>query len=90
MDFIKINNRNQIQFFNLEIQVSEENPVRFLDVFPEKLDLNLLGFVVNQLKNEVRPAYKAKLFLKIYLYGYLNGIKSCRRLEKECIGNYNG
>ena len=67
MDFIKINNRNQIQFFNLEIQVSEENPVRFLDVFPEKLDLNLLGFVVNQLKSEGRLTYESNLFLKIYL-----------------------
>jgi len=43
--------------------------------------------VVNQLKTEGRPAYESKLFLKIYLYGYLNGIRSSRRLEKECIRN---
>ena len=87
MDFIKGNNRDQIQFSSLEMQVSDENPVRFVDVFVEKLDLNQLGFVVNQLKSEGRPAYESKLLLKIYLYGYLNSIRSSRRLEKECIRN---
>ena len=56
MDFIKCNNRDQIQFSSLEVQVNDENPVRFVDVFVEKLDLNQLGFVVNQLKSEGRPA----------------------------------
>ena len=87
MDFIKGNNRDQIQFSSLEMQVNDENPVRFVDVFVEKLDLNQLGFVVNQLKSEGRPAYESKLLLKIYLYGYLNSIRSSRRLEKECIRN---
>ena len=90
MDFIKGNNRDQIHFSSLEMQVSDENTVRFVDVFVEKSDLNHLGFVVNQLKSEGRLTYESNLFLKIYLYGYLNGIRSCRRLEKECIGNYNG
>jgi len=87
MDFIKGNNRDQMTFSNLEMQIEQDNPVRFVDAFGEHLDLSQLGFVVNQLKTEGRPAYESKLFLKIYLYGYLNGIRSSRRLEKECIRN---
>ena len=42
-----------------------------------------LGFMVGALKTEGRPVFESKLFLNIYLYGYLNGIRSSRRLEKE-------
>nr|WP_248846095.1 transposase [Flavobacterium fryxellicola] len=35
----------------------------------------------------MRPSFDTKLFLKIYLYGYLNGLRSSRKLEKECIRN---
>ena len=87
MDFIKGNNRDQLVFSTLEIQIEQDNPVRFVDAFVEHLDLRLLGLVLNQLKIEVRPAFESKVFLKIYLYGYLNGIRSSRRLEKECIRN---
>ena len=51
------------------------------------IDLCQLGFMVSALKTEGRLAFESKLFLKIYLYGYLNGIRSSRRLEKECIRN---
>jgi len=46
-----------------------------------------LGFVVNEIKTEGRPAFNPKVFLKIYLYGYLNGLRSSRKLEKECKRN---
>ena len=36
---------------------------------------------------EGRPSYNSKVFLKLYLYGYLNGIRSSRRLERECMRN---
>ena len=58
-----------------------------MDASIEHLELNHLGFVVKKLKTESRPAFESKLFLKIYLYGYLNGIRSSRRLEKEFIRN---
>ena len=53
----------------------------------DHLDLSQLGFVVSALKTEGRPAFGSKLFLKIYLYGYLNGIRSSRSLEKEYVRN---
>jgi len=87
MEFIKGNNRDQLVFSTLEMQIEAENPVRFIDTFVEHLDLHQLGFVLKTLKTEGRPGFESKLFLKIYLYGYLNGIRSSRRLEKECIRN---
>ena len=49
----------------------------------EHLDLDLFGLVLSALKTEGHLAFESKLFLKIYLYGYLNGIRCSRRLEKE-------
>jgi len=39
------------------------------------------------LKTEGRPAFNPKVFLKLYFYGYLNGLRSSRKLEKEPIRN---
>jgi transposase len=58
-----------------------------LDAFVEKLELTQLHFVVKEIKEEGRPAYNLKLFLKLYIYGYLNGVRSSRRLENECKRN---
>src|SRR5690606_1447206 len=46
-----------------------------------------LGFEVQTLKNEGRPSFDTKVFLKLYLYGYLNGLRSSRKLERECVRN---
>ena len=53
--------------YNLDDQIEKENTVRFDDAFVDKLELNQLGFVVNEIKSEVRPAFNPKAFLKIYL-----------------------
>lgn len=87
MNHILGKNRQQINFTSLEDFISPENPVRFVDAFVDKLDLEKLNFKVMVMKTEGRPAFESKLFLKIYLYGYLNGIRSSRRFEKECMRN---
>ena len=69
MHFIKGNNRDQLVFSTLEMQIEQDNLVRFVDAFVEHLDLSQLGFVVSALKTEGRPAFESKLFLKIYLDG---------------------
>ena len=79
--------RNQMRFSSLEDSISRENPVRFVEAFVEALDLGSLGFTVQTLKAEGRPSFDTKIFLKLYLYGYLNGLRSSRKLEKECIRN---
>jgi transposase len=75
--------RHQLQVSSLEDTISQDNPIRFIDAFVNLIDLEKLGFTLRVLKTEGRPSFDTKVFLKIYLYGYLNGIRSSRRLEKE-------
>ena len=79
--------RNQMVFTSLEESISEDNPVRFIDAFVENIDLKALGFELRTQKTEGRPSFNTQIFLKIYLYGYLNGLRSSRKLEKESIRN---
>ncbi len=66
----------------LDDYITEENPIRVIDVFLDSLNLNNLGF--NTIPaNTGRPAYHPSTMLKLYVYGYLNRIQSSRRLERE-------
>ena len=87
MDYIKAGNRGQITMRCLEEQIAPDNPVRFIEAFVNKLDLAQLGYQVTAIKTEGRPPYHPNVFLKLYLYGYLNGIRSSRKLERECMRN---
>ena len=79
--------RQQLQISSLEDKIALDNPVRFIEAFVEYISLEALGFMVQTIKSEGRPSFDTKLFLKIYLYGYLNGLRSSRKLEKECVRN---
>src|SRR3989337_3991497 len=68
---------------SLEDYITEDNPVRVIDVFIDELDLGTLGFAGAVPEVTGRPAYHPATLLKIYLYGYLNRIQSSRRLERE-------
>src|ERR1700689_2112279 len=68
---------------SLKDYVSEENPVRVIEVFIDELDLAALGFAGVHPAATGRPAYHPSTLLKIYLYGYLNRLQSSRRLERE-------
>ena len=87
MQHIKEHNRWQMELTSLDTFIAHDNPVRVIDAFADQLELDKLGFVANQIKSEGRPSYQSKLFLKIYLYGYVNGIRSSRKLERECMRN---
>lgn len=63
--------------------VSADNPVRFIDAFVDGLDLERAGFERVQANRTGRPGYDPADLLKLYLYGYLNRIRSSRRLEAE-------
>jgi len=83
--FIQSTDRAQVTLFpeQLEDYVTDDNPVRVVDVFVDQLDLGQLGFAgVTPLKTG-RPAYHPAVLLKLYIYGYLNRIQSSRRLERE-------
>ena len=69
--------------WSLESMVSSESVVRVIDVFVDSLDLEGLGF---QIKGKIKngaPAYRASDLLKLYFYGYMNRVRSSRRLERE-------
>jgi transposase len=76
-----------LNFLSLEDSIEEQNPVRVIDAFVNAIDLTQVGVETKTLKSEGRPPFKAEVFLKLYFYGYLNGIRSSRRLERECTRN---
>jgi len=63
--------------------IDETNPVRVIDVFVDALDLAEIGFEGVDPAATGRPAYHPSVFLKLYIYGYLNRVQSSRRLERE-------
>ena len=67
----------------LEDYVAPDNPVRFIDAFVEGLDLVEAGFADVEPKPTGRPGYAPGDLLKLYIYGYLNRVRSSRRLEAE-------
>ncbi len=83
MAFIKGKDRNSETVVSLEGSIASDNPVRLVDAFVNKLELDKMGLQTVP-KQEGRPAFSPALFLKLYLYGYLNRIRSSRRLEIEC------
>ena len=71
----------------LDDYVSENNPVRVVDVFVDELDLLSLGFDGVEPAATGRPGYHPGVLLKLYIYGYLNQVSSSRRLEREAQRN---
>ena len=67
--------------------VGADNPVRFIDAFVDQLDLAAAGFTRVAPKATGRPGYAPGDLLKLYIYGYLNRVRSSRRLEAECHRN---
>jgi transposase len=71
----------------LEDYVAADNPVRFLDAFVDSLDLAALGCQRATPNATGRPPYQPGDLLRLYLYGYLNRLRSSRRLEREAQRN---
>ena len=88
MQFIEGKNRTQSILFpeSLDQIVSPDNEVRLIDLFVESINLSDFKFIIKTTK-EGRPAYHPKDLLKLFVYGYLNHIRSSRQLEKECKRN---
>lgn len=83
--FIEGENRFQATLFPqaLDEYIAEDNPVRVIDAFVDQLDLKDLGFERAEPNEMGRPAYDPEVMLKIYVYGYMNRLKSTRVLEQE-------
>lgn len=66
----------------VEDYVAADNPVRAVDAFVEGLDLPSLGLSVRGMGALGSPEYDPRAMLKLYVYGYLNRLRSSRELEK--------
>jgi transposase len=67
--------------------VPEDAQVRYIDAFVDRLNLSALNFQRVTTKDTGRPPYHPADLLKLYLYGYLNRVRSSRRLEQETYRN---
>jgi transposase len=85
MEFINGEDREQSILFpdSLDSYIDKESAVRIIDAFIDSLDLFELGFARYEPNDTGRPAYDPRCMLKLYLYGYMNRIRSSRRLENE-------
>jgi transposase len=86
--FIIGTNRNQLPLFasSIDDAIAQDNQVRLIDLFVDSLKLSDFGFDFHFVENG-RPAYHPSDLLKLYIYGYLNRMRSSRTLEKECARN---
>ncbi len=85
MGYIRGADRNEVLLFPecVEDYISADNPVRLIEAFVESLDLAELGFVRATPAETGRPAYDPAAMLRLYVYGYLNRVRSSRMLERE-------
>jgi transposase len=81
--------REQILLFpeSIEEYIADDNPVRFIDAFVDGINLEAAGFERTTPAVTGRPAYHPRDLLKLYIYGYLNRLRSSRKLEQECDRN---
>lgn len=88
MKFIEGKDRQQVEIYTLSLDetIEKNNEVRLIDLFVSSLSFKDLGFKIDFIENG-RPAYHPADLLKLYIYGYLNSIRSSRVLERECRRN---
>lgn len=85
MPYIYGSDRSEVLLFPeaLDDYITDNNPVRFIDAFVSSLDLSALGFTRSTPAETGRPAYSPADLLRLYIYGYLNRVRSSRLLERE-------
>ena len=85
MEFISGESREQIIMLPecLDDYITDNNSVRVIEAYINSLDMVVLDCSRQQPNTTGRPMYDPKDLLKLYLYGYMNRIRSSRRLERE-------
>src|SRR6266851_2367440 len=89
MGFVQGEGRTQATLFpvTLEELIPDDHVCRVIVAFVDRLDMAGLGFERAEAAETGRPGYDPRDLLKLYLYGYLQQIRSSRRLESECRRN---
>ena len=73
--------------WSIEDEVPRDSPARFIEVFVDSLDLEAMGFEHTVPEPTGRPPYNPYDLVKLYVWGYLNRVRSSRRLMRECRRN---
>lgn len=87
MNYILGNNRNQIRLETYEDCIDEDNEIRVIDKVIDALDIKSLGFKIANNDEVGRPAFDPRDILKLFVYGYFNGLRSSRKLAKQAVFN---
>lgn len=89
MAYLAGDDRQQPSFLPpiIDEYVARDAPVRAIDAFVDTLDFRALGFERFVPAATGRPGYDPRDLLKLYVYGYLNEVRSSRRMERECRRN---
>jgi transposase len=89
MDYIRGEAREQVTMFpvTLDELIPADHVCRVIEAFVGRLEMAELGFVRAEPAETGRPGYDPRDLLKLYLYGYLQQVRSSRRLERECQRN---
>ena len=89
MRYKKSNNRDQLSLepLCLEDMLPPDAEVRALEIIIDKMEIRSLGFIYSETKATGRKPYDPVDMFKIYAYSYFNGIRSSRKIERECYRN---
>ena len=87
--YVQSEDRNQLSIEPLcfDDLITENNPVRAIEMIVESMDIPQLGFVYAKTKDTGRKPYSPEDQFKLYAYSYYNGIRSSRKIERECHRN---
>jgi len=71
----------------LDDMVAPDNVVRAIDTIVDNMDIQSMGFTYSETKETGRKPYSPVDMFKLYTYSYFNGIRSSRKIERECHRN---
>ena len=89
MGYIQGQERGQSILFPATVDeyIEEENAVRAIAAFLGRVNFGKLGFVRARAAETGRPGYDPRLLMGLFLWGHMNGVRSSRKLERECRRN---
>lgn len=87
MNYVFGKQRDQLLLESIEDYVEEDSEVRVMDKLVNSFDLDSLDFLTGKNDETGRPKYNPQDMLKLYIYGYYNGIRSSRKLQKQAVIN---
>src|SRR5712692_6816017 len=89
MGYIQGEARGQVTMFHVTLDefIPPDHVCRVIEAFVDRLEVAALGFAWAEPADSGRPGYDPRDLLKLYLYGYLQQVRSSRKLEMECKRN---